>query len=53
MVSAMIDNKLIDELSQRIAGGLPGGFGFMQDDLRKNIRAVIESSLKELNLVTR
>ena len=49
----MIDAKLFDEISQRIAGNLPAGLQLMQDDLKKNIRAAIEASLSHLDLVTR
>ncbi len=49
----MIDNKLFDDISNRIAGSLPTGIQLLQDDLRKNIRAAVEASLRELNLVTR
>jgi BMFP domain-containing protein YqiC len=49
----MIDNKLFDDISNRIAGSLPTGIQLLQDDLRKNVRAAVEASLRELNLVTR
>jgi BMFP domain-containing protein YqiC len=49
----MIDNKLFDDISNRIAGSLPTGIQLLQDDFRKNIRAAVEASLRELNLVTR
>lgn len=49
----MIDNKLFDDISNRIAGSLPTGIQLLQDDLRKNIRAAVEASLRELKLVTR
>jgi BMFP domain-containing protein YqiC len=52
-LDAMIDAKLFDDISQRIAGNLPAGLQLMQDDLKKNIRSAIEASLSHLNLVTR
>ena len=52
-LGAMIDAKLFDEISQRIAGNLPAGVQLLQDDLKKNIRAAIEASLSHLDLVTR
>ena len=52
-LAAMIDAKLFDEISQRIAGNLPAGVQLLQDDLKKNIRSAIEASLAHLDLVTR
>ncbi len=49
----MVDNKLFDDISNRIAGSLPTGVQLLHDDFRKNIRAAVEASLRELNLVTR
>lgn len=49
----MIDAKLFDDISRRIAGSLPENLQLLQDDLKKNIRSAVESSLSHLNLVTR
>ena len=49
----MIDAKIFEDISQRIAGQLPSGIGLLQDDLKRNVRAAIEASLKNLELVTR
>jgi len=49
----MIDSKIFDDISNRIAGNMPASFQLLQDDLRKNIRTAVEASLKQLNLVTR
>ena len=49
----MLDPKLIDDLSQRVAGGLPGGFQSLQDDFQRNLRSALETALGRLNLVTR
>lgn len=52
-VQHMIDAKIFEDISQRIAGQLPSGIGLLQDDLKRNVRAAIEASLKNLELVTR
>lgn len=49
----MIDAKIFDDISQRIAGQMPSGLQVLQDDLKKNIRSAVEASLSHLNLVTR
>ena len=49
----MIDAKVFDDISRRIAGNMPSGLQFLQDDLKKNIRSAVEASLSHLNLVTR
>jgi len=49
----MIDTKILDEISNRLAGSMPAGLQAMQDDFRKNVRSAVEASLKHLNLVTR
>jgi len=49
----MLDPKLFDDVSRRVAGNLPRGFQSLQDDLQRNIRSGLESALAQLNLVTR
>jgi BMFP domain-containing protein YqiC len=49
----MINAKIFDDISKRIAGNMPAGLQFIQDDLKKNIRSAVEASLSHLNLVTR
>ncbi len=49
----MIDAKVFDDISRRLAGNMPSGLQFLQDDLKKNIRSAVEASLSHLNLVTR
>ncbi len=49
----MIDTKIFDDMSPRIAGQMPSGLQVLQDDLKKNVRAAVEASLSHLNLVTR
>lgn len=49
----MLDPKLFDDLSKRLADGMPKGLQVLQEDLQRNLRAGLESTLGRLNLVTR
>lgn len=49
----MIDNRFVDELSQKLAGMMPPGAKELREDLERNIRAVLQSSFQKLDLVTR
>jgi BMFP domain-containing protein YqiC len=49
----MIDPKIIDDLSRRVADSLPGGLAALQDDVRRNATAAVQSALGRLDLVTR
>lgn len=52
-VAGMIDPKLFDDLSQRLAASVPKGVQLLQEDLSRNFRGVIEAGLARLDLVTR
>ena len=49
----MLDPKIFDELSKRVADSLPKGLGVLQEDLQQNLRSALESALGRMNLVTR
>lgn len=49
----MIDHKAIDELSRRISNLLPDSVKLLKNDLEKNIRALVESTFSQMNLVSR
>ena len=49
----MLDPKLFDDLSRRVAENMPRGFQALQDDMQRNLRSGLESALGKLNLVTR
>lgn len=49
----MLDPKLFDDLSRRVADSLPRGFQTLQGDLQHNVRGALEAALGRLNLVTR
>lgn len=49
----MIDNKTLDDIAARLSERMPDGLKIMQDDAQKNIRAILESALSSMNLVSR
>ena len=49
----MIDHKTIDDLARRLGEALPDGVRNMQQDIEKNMRAVLTSTFARLDLVTR
>ena len=49
----MIDARTLDDLARRLAAAMPPGLHELQDDLEKNLRAVLESALGRLELVGR
>ena len=48
-----IDPKILDDLAQKLAGVVPAGVSQVRDDLQKNLRAILQSVLGHLDLVTR
>jgi BMFP domain-containing protein YqiC len=53
MVRTMLDPRLFDDLARRLANALPTGVKELQEDVEKNLRAVLQASLSKLDLVTR
>ena len=49
----MIDPKILDDLTKRVANGIPTGLQLLHEDLQNNIRAALEAGLAHLDLVTR
>ncbi len=49
----MLDPKLFDDLSRRVAENLPRGLQNLQNDVQRNVRSTVEAALAKLNLVTR
>lgn len=49
----MIDPKQLDDLAERLSESVPSGLRILQDDLKRNFRAVLEAGLARLDLVTR
>jgi len=49
----MLDPKLFDDIARRLADAVPTGIREIQQDVEKNLRAVLQASLSKLDLVTR
>ena len=49
----MFDPKSIDDIANRLAGAIPPGLNNLKEDLEKNFRAILQSALGKLDLVTR
>ena len=48
-----MEPRLIDDLARKLAARLPDGLGHLSDDLQNNFKAVLQSGLGKLDLVTR
>jgi hypothetical protein len=48
-----LDPKSLDDLARRLSELLPPGMAMLRDDLERNFRAVLQSGLARLDLVTR
>ena len=48
-----IDPKTLDALARRLAQAVPPGLNSLGDELERNLKAVLQSGLKNLDLVTR
>lgn len=49
----MENKKTFDDLAKKITDLLPGNFQQVQQDLESNIKALLQSSLSKMNLVSR
>ena len=49
----MIDYRKLDDLMDKLLGVLPEGAKHMHRDIESNMRAVLESGLRKMNLVNR
>ena len=49
----MLDPKILDDLSRRVADGIPRGLASLQEDFQRNLRAALEVTLLRLDLVSR
>jgi BMFP domain-containing protein YqiC len=47
------DSRLFDDLARRLADAMPPQFAALKADLESNFRAVLQSGLAKLDLVTR
>jgi len=48
-----LDPKTLDDLARRLSESVPAGLAAVRDDLEQNFRAVLQSGLARLDLVTR
>jgi len=49
----MLDLRALDELAQKIAALVPKDLKETRDDLGQNVKALLQSGLRKLDLVTR
>ena len=49
----MINAQFIDEIANKIADAMPEGVTEIQQDVEKNVKAVLQNSFAKFNLVTR
>jgi hypothetical protein len=48
-----LDPRILDDLARRLSESVPPGLTAVRDDLERNFRAVLQSGLARLDLVTR
>ncbi len=48
-----MDPGIIDDLARRLADALPPGIEDLKQDLHKNLRAALERTLEDMQLVSR
>lgn len=53
MFENRLDAKKIDELARGVLDKLPAGFQTLQQDVEKNLRSALQSTLAKMELVTR
>jgi len=46
-------NQTLEELSKRISSLIPADVKHMQDDVEKNVRSLLQTTLAKMDLVTR
>ncbi|MDH5472488.1 MAG: accessory factor UbiK family protein [Gammaproteobacteria bacterium] len=49
----MITNQTINDITDKISAVLPDSIKAVQQDIEKNIRAIVESTFSKMNLVSR
>ena len=49
----MFDPKSIDDIANRLASAIPPGLNNLKEDMEKTFRAVLQSALGKLDLVSR
>ena len=49
----MFDPKSIDDIASRLSDAIPPGLNNFKEDMEKNFRAILQSALGKMDLVTR
>ena len=49
----MFDPKALDDIANRLANAVPSGLNNFKEDMEKNFRAILQTALGKLDLVTR
>ncbi len=49
----MIDNQSINDLADKLSSVIPAGLKSLKSDIDDNIKAILESGLRQMNLVSR
>jgi len=49
----MFDPKSIDDIASRLSDAIPPGLNSFKADMEKNFRAILQSALGKMDLVTR
>ena len=49
----MIDSQSINDIADKLSQALPDSFKTLKGDIDNNLKAVLESSLRQMNLVSR
>ncbi|GFO72201.1 uncharacterized protein BJAS_P2239 [Bathymodiolus japonicus methanotrophic gill symbiont] len=49
----MFDPQSIDDIASRLSDAIPPGLSNLKEDMEKNFRAILQSALGKMDLVTR
>jgi len=49
----MIDNQALNELADKLSAVMPESLKTLKSDVKNNIKTTLESSLRQMNLVSR
>ena len=49
----MFDPKALDDIANRLANAVPPGLNHLKEDMEKNFRAILQTALSKLDLVSR
>jgi len=49
----MINNENLNDLANKLSSAVPEGFKSLKSDLQSNFKAILQSGLQQMNLVSR